>query len=267
VNIKAFFVDALASALDLGVARPDDVLRHVTPDVLAQHLPRPLWARVISACLNAPRVDAKLLVDTIGIANLAEHIPSTIIWACIAEVGARSLGKQPAVAVAKQPDVPVAAAPQPANRPAPQPLRVAPQPLGRSTPQPLTPPPPEVLTAVPRATPVPIPAGAPAIPAPLAAIAGELETAVPAQAPSRSRTPTGQRNASIGGVGRIGATARRPQAAATPAPTRRARSATDTTETETASEIAVDDSQLVDWSAAETISTGDDDFSDLGRKR
>ena len=60
MNIKAFFVDALGGALDLGIGTPEDVLRHVTPDVLAQHLPRPLWARLLTACLGAPRVDAQL---------------------------------------------------------------------------------------------------------------------------------------------------------------------------------------------------------------
>jgi hypothetical protein len=59
VNAKAFLVDALTSALDLGLATPDDVVRHVTPDVLAAHLPRPLWARLLTACFGAPHVDAQ----------------------------------------------------------------------------------------------------------------------------------------------------------------------------------------------------------------
>src|SRR5204862_6963729 len=83
VNLKAFFVATLSSALDLGIASPDDVLRHVTPDVLAIHLPRPLWARLLTACVGAPRVDAQLVVETIGVPNLCEHIPAPIIWACI----------------------------------------------------------------------------------------------------------------------------------------------------------------------------------------
>ena len=49
VNIKAFFTDALGQALELGIGTPDDVLRHVTPDVLAAYLPKPLWARLFTA--------------------------------------------------------------------------------------------------------------------------------------------------------------------------------------------------------------------------
>src|SRR4029079_2990692 len=91
VNLKAFFVTTLSSALDLGIAIPEDVLRHVTPDVLAANLPRPLWARLLTACLGAPRVDAQLVVETIGVPNLCEHIPAQIIWGCIQEVAVRSL--------------------------------------------------------------------------------------------------------------------------------------------------------------------------------
>src|SRR5215510_5461490 len=91
VNLKAFFVATLSSALDLGIATPDDVLRHVTPDVLANNLPRPLWARLLTACLGAPRVDAQLVVETVGVPNLCEHVPAQIIWACIQEIGLRSL--------------------------------------------------------------------------------------------------------------------------------------------------------------------------------
>src|SRR6478736_1113030 len=83
MNIKAFFVDALGGALELGIGTPEDVLRHITPDVLANHLPRPLWARLLTACLGAPRVDARLIIETIGVPNIAEHIPSSTVWACL----------------------------------------------------------------------------------------------------------------------------------------------------------------------------------------
>src|SRR4051794_10284659 len=92
MNLKAFFVATLQSALDLGVAVPDDVIRHVTPDVLAANLPRPLWARLLTACVGAPHVDAQLVVETIGVPNLCEHVPAQIIWSCIVELAARSLG-------------------------------------------------------------------------------------------------------------------------------------------------------------------------------
>jgi hypothetical protein len=92
-SVTRFFVDAFASALELGIATPEDVLRHATPDVLSRHLPRPIWARLIAACLAAPRTDAKLVVDTISIPDLCEHVPANILWTCLAEVAQRALGK------------------------------------------------------------------------------------------------------------------------------------------------------------------------------
>ncbi|MBZ0234017.1 MAG: hypothetical protein K8M05_16935, partial [Deltaproteobacteria bacterium] len=91
--LAAFLTAALESALDNGVATPDDVLRHATPDVLAAHVPRPVWARLLKTCLEAPRVDARLVVETIGIATLCEHVPPNVMWGCLAEIAMRALGR------------------------------------------------------------------------------------------------------------------------------------------------------------------------------
>ncbi len=254
MNLKAFFVDALQSALELGIGTPADVLRHVTPDVLSTHLPRPLWARLLTACLGAPKVDAQLVLETIGVPNLCEHVPASIIWACIADIGTRSIGKQ------SEEVVPLVAAKASAS--------------GRV---PLAPPPPEAAPVAPvRASPS-APNPGPAIPAPakepLADLISELESETPnAPSPARPRTATSQRFRQSGtGINRPLGTAgvRRPQASASAAPARPAhrRNATEVSETETETavengqwasrEIAVDDSQLVDWQA----DSGDDDFT------
>lgn len=284
MNIKAFFVDALTSALELGIGTPADVIRHVTPDVLAAHLPRPLWARLFTACLGAARVDAQLLVETIGIPNLCEHIPTSIIWACIAEVGVRSLGKAPDISVAPAP--------------LPKASTVTAPPSTRTTAERaavLAPPPDERPPAPPPApAPPPIAVG-PSIPAPapvhesLADVISEIEAQdanEPRLARPRTPTATAQRfRQSNTAASRIGATARRPQAAAVPTPATSASgsSATSTTttlggrprrdpteisdpepeletqagnaegsewrNTPSSRDLGVDDSQLVDWQA------------------
>jgi hypothetical protein len=259
--MKAFFVATLSSALDLGIAVPDDVLRHVTPDVLSVHLPRPLWARLLTACVGAPRVDAQLVVETIGVANLCEHIPAPIIWACIEELAMRALGGVVIAtpAVSSRPNA--AAATAPTSRPIPL----------------ATPPPP---TAEVRAAPsAPIAVG-PSIPAPSAAETDDRQGRVP---------PSQRFRQSNTGIGRLAATsARRPQAHAAPAPTpapvephvepsraaplpRFKRGETQSDDNDSETFIGgkdewknVDDEQLVDWSAAdETVTNG----SDFGRKR
>lgn len=271
MNLKAFFVTTLSSALELGIAVPDDVLRWATPDVLAANLPRPLWARLLTACLGAPRVDAQLVVETIGVPNLCEHIPAQIIWGCIQELAVRSLS---GVVIAT-----------PAEPPNTRPQVIHSAPISRPIPL-VTPPPPPAAEAKVAATP-PMGVMGPSIPAPgAAAPEHDLDPA------GRPRVPPGQRfRQSSSGIGRLAATnpsARRPQAqAAPPAPPPAAEPERDRSgamprvkrgqtegdfDLETfvggkddwKNALAVEDEQLVDWSAAdETVTTGEE----LGRKR
>jgi len=271
VNLKAFFVATLQSALDLGIATPDDVIRHVTPDVLSVNLPRPLWARLLTACVGAPRVDAQLVVETIGVPNLCEHVPAQIIWGCIEELGLRALGGAP-IAI---PAPAVISRPQAA--PAPQAAR----------PVPLAPPPPAAEPKV--AAPAPVAVG-PSIPLPLAPAPD-----VDADAVGRARPVPGQRfRQSNTGMGRLASppSSRRPQAQATPAAVpaspavepspdrdrgaglprvRRSQTEADF-DLETfvggkddwKNALAVEDEQLVDWSASEETASSADE---IGRKR
>ncbi len=265
VNIKAFFVAALSRALDNGMAITDDILRHVTPELLAAHLPRPLWARLLTACVGAPKVDSTLVVETIGIPNLCEHVPTSVIWACLAEIGTRSLGGE--IPIAKPRFIP-AATPPPITLAAPPP-EMAP---AKSVPPP---PPPPVLGSIP----------APDVA--LNDVFADLErdektVSAPPTAVTqagRARTPTGQRfRPNQTGIGRLANAApttpppgaRRPQAVATePNPTVRParRGATEVSEYDVETNVgqeewknalAVDDEQLVDWSSSEEKTTGDD---------
>lgn len=295
VNVKAFFVAALTSALDQGIATSEDVIRHATPDVLAAHLPRPLWARLLTACVGAPRVDAQLVVDTVGVSNLCEHVPAPILWATLAEVAARSLGG----VLPTRPATPLVP-----SAPAAAPLR----PLSVASPPPV-----ETRAAAPTPAAIAGPSIPASIPAPGAATAAavddvvaELESEERSSNPTRARTPTGQRfRQTSTNIGRLAATnARRPQAvavaperptppAAPPAPIRTERTpppapppsaatplATGTAprvrrgeteieevEVETnvgaadwRATLSVEDEQLVDWSSSEETVTSDEQF-------
>ncbi|MCE9579195.1 MAG: hypothetical protein K8W52_39090, partial [Deltaproteobacteria bacterium] len=166
MSITRFFVDALGSALDLGLATADDVLKHATPDVLARHLPRPLWAALLAACLRAPRCDAKLVVDTVGIPNLCEHVPKPILWACLAEIGTRALGRSilampPAPRI--EPPPPVAPLAMGTSPGIPAPIAAAPSAPVASIPTPA----PMPVVHVPAVASAPIAAPVMAAPAPL----------------------------------------------------------------------------------------------------
>ena len=284
VNAKNFFIDALTSALDLGLATSFDVIRHVTPDVLAESLPRPLWARLLTACLGAPKVDAQLIVETVGVQNLCEHVPPPIVWGLIAEIGARSLGQavpdRPIIANKSEP-TPTAGA---AGKTEPTPSATK-RPPAMTPPKPLpvaSPPPVETKTSV---TPAPPPPG-PSIPAPGAPVEDEARSV-----PTRARTPTGQRfRQTSTNIGRLAANQRRPQASAAapepndaratqPTPTlpaaRGSRPPTEIDvdiETEIAngsadwqSAISIDD-ELVDWGNSEETQTSADDAA-FGKRR
>jgi hypothetical protein len=280
--LKAFFVAALSSALDQGIAVPDDVVRHVTPDVLAVHLPRPLWARLLTACVGAARVDAQLVVETIGVPNLCEHVPAQIIWDCIQEIARRSL------------DGVVMTVPSASSRPTTVPTAstmltssMSSTMSSGSRPVPLSTPPPPPAAEPKPAEPKPPVAVGPSIPAP------------GADEPEGRRTQPGQRfRPNNTGVGRLGSnisSPRRPQAQATTSPTepergergavapggagdrggvprsRRGQTEADYdletfvgNKDDWKTSLAVDDEQLVDWSASdETVTNGEE----IGRKR
>lgn len=285
MNLKGFLDTALSQALELGMGSADDVVRHVTPEILADHLPRPLWARLLTACLGAPRVDAQLVIETVGIANLCEHVPVAVMWNCLSEIASRSLGREFVPL-----DVPVSAPSAIVSKVESSPVVTR---QDRPAPLSLTPPPEEK----PRETPAPKPVAlGPSIPTPstgsadsLADVVAALENDERGSLPTRARTPTSQRfRQSNTGIGRLAANnTRRPQAAAPatePVPTvppaapgRTARrGSTEVSEYESETEVGKDDwkntlavdveeEQLVEWSAAgeETQSSSDE----FGRKR
>jgi len=286
MNLKGFLVDALTSALELGIGMPDDVVRHVTPDVLAAHLPRPLWARLFTACLGAARVDAQLVIETLGIPNLCEHVPSTIMWACIAEIGARSLGNAAAVTPAASV---VIATPAPAPVSAPVSSVTATTTAIGSGPAraAVLAPPPDERPPAPAPAPPPRVVG-PSIPAPatvtgpesLADVISEIESADAAEPRLglRSQRPAaGSRfRQSSTSTGRLGAT-RRPVAASSSSPTPTTAN-TRRGQTEVESDFEPDptinrsDDELVEWPHTEGNGTPavppvDEDFSDLGRRK
>jgi hypothetical protein len=298
VNLKAFFVASLQTALDLQIATPEDILKHVTPDILSQYLPRPLWARVFTACLGAPRVDATLVVETIGVPNLCEHVPAQLIWACIADIGNRSLGKPVS-------EEPIVLRPKTVSQGFAESVP-APVSSSKSGPQPLMGSPPDVITKPANPPLAPSPKVGPSIPAPSVSAAGtgsqalsdivaELEAESSRdEKPAQSRTSTGRvptqqrfRQSQTGIGSRVqpapvsvpdkGTSARRPQADAKPPSVltaRRGQTEVEESESETSvgkgddwrTALAVEDEQLVDWqSADETLTVAED--IDTPRKR
>jgi hypothetical protein len=91
---RRFLFEVLSTGLDLEMIAPEDVLAHVTPEVLAHHLPIALKARLLQASLAAERMTPKLVVEVVGVDALVEHAPLPVLWACVRACAARQLHGQ-----------------------------------------------------------------------------------------------------------------------------------------------------------------------------
>ncbi len=86
-----FLEAALAVGLECQLIKPGDVLKHLPPDVLASNLPAESKTKLLAASLQAGKMDADLVFDTLEVRVFAENMPKHLLWACIAEAAKRVL--------------------------------------------------------------------------------------------------------------------------------------------------------------------------------
>ena len=120
---RRFIKEVLESGVELGCIAPEHILAHVTPEVLAHHLPVALKARLLQASLEAERMTPQLVVNTVGIDALVEHSPLATLWACVRGAVEQQLGEVAALgdsAPADRPPLePAGLKPAKSARPAP----------------------------------------------------------------------------------------------------------------------------------------------------
>ncbi|MCG8425561.1 MAG: hypothetical protein MJE77_47385 [Proteobacteria bacterium] len=88
---RNFLEAALAVGLECELIRPADVLRHLTADILASHLPGDSKTKLLRASLEAGKMDAELVFEALEARVFAEHMPKHRLWACIAEAAQKAL--------------------------------------------------------------------------------------------------------------------------------------------------------------------------------
>jgi hypothetical protein len=92
---RRFLYEILGMGVELDTITPDDVIRHITPEVLAHHLPVALKAKLLHASLNAEKMTPALIVESIGVEGLVEHSPMPALWAVVRGAVERQLGSLP----------------------------------------------------------------------------------------------------------------------------------------------------------------------------
>lgn len=92
---RRFLYEVIGMGLELETVTADDVIRHITPEVLAHHLPVALKAKLLHASLNAERMTPALIVESVGVEALVEHSPMPALWAVIRGSVERQLGSLP----------------------------------------------------------------------------------------------------------------------------------------------------------------------------
>jgi hypothetical protein len=96
---RTFLKEVIAAGLEHGTMTPDDLLVHLTAEVLADSLPKAQHAKLLSASLSSRSMSPQLIVDTLGVPMLCEHLPVHLLWACVADAAERALaGGAPATA-------------------------------------------------------------------------------------------------------------------------------------------------------------------------
>ena len=87
---QRWFSHILDSGLTENIFGPDDVLGHVTTEIMANHLPPEVMSKVLQSSLAAGAMTPDRVLETLTPEVLAEHIPLPVLWKCVAEAAEKS---------------------------------------------------------------------------------------------------------------------------------------------------------------------------------
>jgi hypothetical protein len=85
-----WFASIIQAGLDEHMFGPDEVLLHVTPDVMAHHLPPAVLSAVLESSLAAGAMTPDRVIETLNAELLAQHIPHDVLWKCVADAAVRA---------------------------------------------------------------------------------------------------------------------------------------------------------------------------------
>jgi hypothetical protein len=88
----------LDAGLKSGVLTAADVVQHVNAQVLVASMPEALTTKLIEASLAAGKMTPELIVDTLGVDNIAKHVSTKTVWSVFVKPGEGAEKKAPAKA-------------------------------------------------------------------------------------------------------------------------------------------------------------------------
>jgi hypothetical protein len=177
---REFLRRALDRALAHGVAAAKDVVEDVDAKVIGHCFPDALTTKLLEASLAAGRMNPELILETLGVDDIARHAPTKVVWSCLARTGAPQAGAREATATAAAASAPVSPTTPAASAPVSPAAPAAAEPPGA----PLFAAPPALAPSV---APPPTAAPPPATPPPTAApqsAAPQSAAPAPAAAPN-----------------------------------------------------------------------------------
>ncbi len=80
----------LEIALREEIISEKDLVAHVDPEVMAQHLPEEILGQVLSGALEMGELTAGGVIQTVTPQILAQHVPHELLWACVVVGAARA---------------------------------------------------------------------------------------------------------------------------------------------------------------------------------
>ena len=80
----------MAAALDHSILQPEDVINHVSPAILASHLPPDVMSNVLAASLTAGQMTAEVILRSAGPGVLSRYIPPDVLWNAVLEAVERA---------------------------------------------------------------------------------------------------------------------------------------------------------------------------------
>ncbi len=86
---QRWFSQIIQSGLEHEIFGPNEVLSHVTPEVMAHNLPPEVMSQVLQLSLAAGSMTPERVLETLSPDLLAEHIPHQVLWDCVAAAADR----------------------------------------------------------------------------------------------------------------------------------------------------------------------------------